>query len=67
MLTLGEMILAPFRKQNAFTNFRKDVQLGTDLVDSLLNTLFTPYNIFHNGFIHKSLNNIWASLDIIMP
>ena len=33
------MILAPFRKQNTCTNSRKDGKFGTDLVDSMLNTI----------------------------
>ena len=43
------MILAPFRKQNSFSNQRKGGKcLGTDLVDSMLDTLnnillFTGY------------------------
>ena len=63
-LTLRD-ILAPFRKWNSVNNFRKYVKFGTDWVDSMLNTL-QAYNIFHNGFIHKSLNNIWTSLGIVM-
>ena len=56
---LREMILAPFRKW-------KDVKCGTDYIHSLLNTLRAFYNIFHNAFIHNSLNNIWASLSKVM-
>ena len=60
------MVLAPFRKWNSFNDFRKDVKFGTDYVDSLLNTLWALYNIFHNGLIYKSLNNSWASLGIVI-
>ena len=42
------------------------MKLGTDWVDSLLNTLRALYNIFHNGNMHKSLNNIWASLGMVI-
>ena len=60
------MILAPFRKGNSFNDFRKYVKFDTDWVDSLLNTLWALYNTFHNGLIHKPLNNIWASLYKVM-
>ena len=35
------MILAPFRKENTFNNLRKDGKFGTDLVNSMINTLRT--------------------------
>ena len=41
------MILAPFRKQNAFNNLMKDGNIGTDLVDSMLKTLWASNNIFY--------------------
>ena len=65
---LRDMTLAPFRKWNSFNNFRKDMKSGTDWVDSLLDTLqaLYMYNIFHNSLIHKLLNNIWASLGMII-
>ena len=65
-LKLKEIILAPFRKWNSFNNFRKDVKFGTYWADSLLNPHQALYNIFHNGLIHKSLNNIWTSLGTVM-
>ena len=33
------MILAPFRKQNYFNNSKNIGKFGTDLVDSIFNTL----------------------------
>ena len=63
---MREIILASFRKQNSFNNFRTDVKFGTGWVDSFLNTLRDSYNIFPNGLIHKSLNNIWTSLGMGM-
>ena len=59
-LKLREMILAPFRKQDLFNNFWKDVKFNTEWVDSLRNTLQALTNIFHNGLIHTSFDNIWA-------
>ena len=35
------MIFAPFRKQNAFNYTRKDEKVGKDLVDSMLNILWS--------------------------
>ena len=35
---LREMVLAPFRKGNAFNNLRKVGKVMIDLVDSMLNT-----------------------------
>ena len=40
------MILAPFRKQNAFNNLRKDEKFGIDLVDLILNTHQPSDDIF---------------------
>ena len=65
-LKLREMILAPFRKLYSFNNFRKDVKFGKNWIESLFNTLRALYNIFHNGLIHKSLNNIWDSLGMVI-
>ena len=59
-------MLATFRKRDSFNNFRNDVTFGIDQVDSLFNTLRALYSIFHNGLIHKSFNNIWASLGMVM-
>ena len=64
-LTLRETILAHFRKPNLI-NFRKHVKFGTGWVDSLLNTLRALYNLFHHGLMHKSWNNSWASVGIVM-
>ena len=60
------MKLAPLRKRNTFNNFRKVVKFGTDWFDSLLNTLWVLYNIFHNDIMHKSLNNILSLLGMLM-
>ena len=57
-------IFAPFRKHTSFNNFRKNVKCGSDVVDSLLNTLWALYSIFHNVLIDKPLSNIWVSLSI---
>ena len=65
-LKFREMILVPIRKQNPLNNFRNDLTFGTDQVDSLLNTPRTFNNVFHIGLIHKSLNNMWASLGMVM-
>ena len=63
---MREMILAPSRKKKSFNNLMKGMKFGSDRVDLLLNILQVSYSIFHDGPRHKSLNNSWASLDIII-
>ena len=52
--------ICSFRKQKSFNKLINNVKFGTDFVDSMLNIPQALYNIFHNGLIRKSLNNIWA-------
>ena len=59
---MRKVILAHFRKWNSFNHVMREVKFGTDWADSLLNALWVLYIIFHIGLIHKSLDNIWASL-----
>ena len=63
---MGEMILAPFRKQNIFNTLMKDGKFGTDLVDSMLKTPQASDIIFHNYFMLKSLNISWSLMGMLM-
>ena len=61
------MIFVPFRKQNSFNNFRKDMKFGTHWIDSLPNTCHALYSIYHNGIIHESLYKWWLAWRATRP